>query len=167
VQNNPNNHDRGVAAAVAFLRAINVGGHTVKMDLLKGFFSELGFTQITTFIASGNVIFDTEWNDFNVLEVQIEDHLKSSLGYNVTTFLRSPAEIQASAIYQPSPSINMRTAVDEFHVHQRVVYWLCRIRSSKSAFFGSVFEKTLRVPATFRNMTTVKKVAALVSAFSH
>jgi len=40
---------------IAFLRAINVGGHTVKMDLLRGLFAGLGYAGVETFIASGNV----------------------------------------------------------------------------------------------------------------
>jgi uncharacterized protein (DUF1697 family) len=44
---------------IAFLRAINVGGHTVKMDPLRQLFEALGFSQVETFIASGNVIFNS------------------------------------------------------------------------------------------------------------
>ena len=39
---------------IAFLRAINVGGHTVKMDQLRALFEELGLSNVETFIASGN-----------------------------------------------------------------------------------------------------------------
>jgi len=42
---------------IAFLRAINVGGHTVKMDTLRALFESLGFLNVETFIASGNVLF--------------------------------------------------------------------------------------------------------------
>ena len=42
---------------VAFLRAINVGGHIVKMDQLRKLFTQLGLTDVETFIASGNVLF--------------------------------------------------------------------------------------------------------------
>ena len=44
---------------IAFLRAINVGGHTVKMDHLRQLFESLGFSGVETFIASGNVVFET------------------------------------------------------------------------------------------------------------
>ena len=43
---------------VAFLRAINVGGHVVKMEVLRAHFESLGLSSVDTFIASGNVIFD-------------------------------------------------------------------------------------------------------------
>ncbi len=45
---------------IAFLRAVNVGGRIVKMDALRGHFEAAGFTSAETFIASGNVIFDTK-----------------------------------------------------------------------------------------------------------
>ena len=45
---------------IAFLRAINVGGHIVKMDQLRKLFEELQFEHVEKFIASGNVIFDTK-----------------------------------------------------------------------------------------------------------
>ena len=45
---------------VAFLRAINVGGHVVKMEALRKLFESMGFQRVETYIASGNVIFDSE-----------------------------------------------------------------------------------------------------------
>ena len=44
---------------VAFLRAINVGGHNTKMAELRRLFEGLGFSGVEAFIASGNVIFET------------------------------------------------------------------------------------------------------------
>jgi uncharacterized protein (DUF1697 family) len=52
----------------AFLRTINVGGHTVKMDVLRQIFESFGFTGVETFIASGNVIFEAGQQDPAVLE---------------------------------------------------------------------------------------------------
>src|SRR6476620_4469524 len=74
---------------IAFLRAINVGGHTVKMEVLRRLFEELGFENVETFIASGNVIFDAPDDDQGALEKQIEGQLRTSLGYEVATFVRS------------------------------------------------------------------------------
>jgi uncharacterized protein (DUF1697 family) len=59
---------------VAFLRAINVGGHIVKMDYLRSLFEELGFTNVETFIASGNVVFDSSYKNPASLEKKIEGH---------------------------------------------------------------------------------------------
>ena len=64
---------------IAFLRAINVGGHTVKMDHLRQLFESLGLLNVETFIASGNVIFDSPDENVQALEKQIESHLHESL----------------------------------------------------------------------------------------
>ncbi len=171
--------------SIAFLRAINVGGHTVKMDHLRTLFEELGFANVATFIASGNVIFDSAPADARTLAMQIERHLKQSLGYAVATFIRSPGELAAVATYQPFPGVDLegaslyiaflqappsdeaqhkllafRTAIDDFHVHGREVYWLCHTKISESKFSGALLEKTLGMPATMRNATTVRKLAA-------
>jgi uncharacterized protein (DUF1697 family) len=175
---------------IAFLRAINVGGHTVKMDRLRQLFEALKLGNVETFIASGNVIFGSPAKDARKLELQIESHLKESLGYAVTTFLRTPAEIARAAAYQPfpeapddstlyvgflasSPSAEVqakvagcRTPVDEFHVREREVYWLCHKRFSDSPFSGAKLEKALGMPTTLRNLTTVRKLAEKYAAKS-
>ncbi len=45
---------------IAFLRAINIGGHNVKMDVLRQLFESLEFSNVKTFIASGNIIFESK-----------------------------------------------------------------------------------------------------------
>lgn len=170
---------------IAFLRAINVGGHTVKMDHLRALFEALGFPRVETFIASGNVIFESPELDAQTLETRIAAHLRQSLGYAVETFLRSPAELaetarrepfgeaaaQARAIYVaflPDPPsaeaqqklLSYRTETDEFAICEREIYWLSRISMHESKFSGALLEKILQMPATMRNITTVKKMAA-------
>ena len=71
---------------VAFLRAINVGGHTVKMDHLRNLFESMGFANVETFIASGNVIFDSKTKSTAALEMEIENQLQAALGYEVRRF---------------------------------------------------------------------------------
>ena len=173
---------------IAFLRAINVGGHVVKMDRLRGLFAEMGLPGAQTFIASGNVIFDSTARNTRALEKKIAGHLHAALGYEVAAFVRSAAELAAIAGYQPFPRATslgapfyglyvgflaeplgpearealmaFRTPVDDFHTHQREIYWLCRIRSSESTFSLARLEKGHRLQATFRNVTTVRKLAA-------
>ena len=171
---------------VAFLRAINVGGHTVKMEDLRALFEALGFSKVETFIASGNVIFDSKARDMAALERRIEAHLQESLGYEVKTFVRSDAEIAAIARYQPfkealmksAVALNVaflveplsaqaqqtllsrfRTEIDDFHVHGREIYWLCRKKQSESEFSNAVLEKALKLRATFRGMNSIAKLA--------
>ena len=175
---------------IAFLRAINVGGHTVKMDRLRALFEALGLAEVETFIASGNVIFKSRAGNALKLEQQIERHLQQSLGYEVATFIRSASELAAVADHQPFPALQAlhpdalgsslyvaflkappgeegrrkllgcRTEIDDFHIHEREVFWLCHTRMSDSTFSGALLEKTIGSPATLRNITTVRKLAA-------
>jgi uncharacterized protein (DUF1697 family) len=81
---------------VAFLRGINLGRRRVTMDRLRALFAELGFGDVTSFVASGNVAFEAAAADNEAtLRERIEAHLRASLGYDVETFLRTPAEIAA------------------------------------------------------------------------
>jgi uncharacterized protein (DUF1697 family) len=175
---------------VAFLRAINVGGHTVKMDYLRTLFEALGFSNVETFIASGNVIFDSSSRSAKALEQKIERHLQQTLGYEVATFIRSPAELKKIAHYQPFIEAeltaaghtlyiaflsgipgdeakrklrSLATAVDDFHLSERELYWLCRQKLSESEVSGTVLAKTLGMQMTLRNSTTVKKIAVKYS----
>jgi uncharacterized protein (DUF1697 family) len=175
---------------IAFLRAINVGGHTVKMDHLRRLFEELDFAQVTTFIASGNVIFqaDDPPGEERALEARIGQHLHRALGYEVATFLRTPDQLAAVAQYQPFAAtapgdggahmlyvsflpepptqeaharlVALRNEIDDFQVYGREAYWLRRA-GGQSKFTGAALEKALRMPATMRNMTTVRKLTAL------
>lgn len=172
---------------VALLRAINVGGRVVKMDRLRSLFEGLGFSNVETFIASGNVIFESPARNPQALERKIEAHLQKSLSYAVPTFIRSAPELVDVARYEPfatselcagghalyivflpaTPTpdqeqklLSFRSRADDFHVHKREVYWLCRRKLSESAFSGAMLDRTLRMPATMRNSTTVRKLAA-------
>ncbi len=169
---------------IAFLRAINVGGHVVKMDVLRGLFELLGFSNVETFIASGNVLFETNLN--SDLEKKIESELRAALGYDVATFIRTDAELKAVANYKAfaqsqldaAAAFNvaflkeslddksnqkvmaLRTDIDDFHVHGRELYWLCQKKQSDSTFSNAVLEKTLGRPSTIRGVNTIQKIAA-------
>jgi uncharacterized protein (DUF1697 family) len=170
---------------IAFLRAINVGGHVVKMDQLRQLFEELGFANVETFIASGNVIFDAKSKDTNALQRRIEKHLYNALGYEVATFLRTLAELEHVANHRPFPESEMSgpgntlyvgfiadipakavaqkvealvTKVDDLKVSGREVYWLLHTNFSDSKLSGATLERTLGMKATFRNINTVRRI---------
>ena len=86
---------------IALLRGINVGGHNIKMDVLRQLFTDLGFANVRTYIQSGNVFFETDETDRDALARKIEDHLLASLGYDVPTFLRTADELAAILALDP------------------------------------------------------------------
>jgi uncharacterized protein (DUF1697 family) len=170
---------------VAFLRAINVGGRTVKMDRLRVIFEEMGLDDVETFIASGNVIFTAPAQDTRALEKRIETGLREALGYEVETFIRTPAELEAITKYRPFGDeadghvvyVNfyyeplggeakekleaLRTEVDEFHVHGREMYWLARKKISESLVTGPMLSRAVgKIPSTNRNVSTIHKLVA-------
>lgn len=179
--------DRSAHRYVALLRAINVGGHIVKMDRLRTEFTAMGFDDARTFIASGNLLFTASSNDTVALEHRIERQLEQALGYPVTTFLRSPAELATLVANEPyadrldsaslyvgflkSPSCDdrreralaLQSEIDEVCVRDREIFWMCRTRSADSTLSGARLEKTLAAPVTFRNVTTVRKLALLAA----
>ena len=169
----------------AFLRANNVGGHNVKMDHLRELFKSLKFTSVETFIASGNVIFDSRSRNSKALESRIEEHLCAALGYEVATFLRTDDELTEISHYKPFTDSVLKSAVainigfvrdaisdeveralamlnseiDQFHTHKREVYWVSRMRQSESKFSNAVFERLLKGKATFRGLNTITRLA--------
>jgi uncharacterized protein (DUF1697 family) len=85
----------------AFLRGINVGGHRISSVDLCARFEELGFAEVSTFRASGNVIFaDTDEPPAEIAQ-RIEHGLAAALGYDVPSFLRTAKEVRKIAIHQP------------------------------------------------------------------
>lgn len=94
----------------AFLRAINVGGHTVKMDTLWQIFESLGYSSVDTYIASGNVIFECPGMERVWLEREIEARLREALGYDVATFLRTPDELAVIVAYRAFPLAELDVA---------------------------------------------------------
>jgi uncharacterized protein (DUF1697 family) len=80
---------------VAFLRGINVGGHTAKKETLQKAFIELGFSNVVTYKQSGNIFFDSPNVEEEALATKIEDKLKSTLGFDVPVFLRTIPELKA------------------------------------------------------------------------
>lgn len=68
---------------IALLRGINVGGHMVKMEHLRRSFTELGLTNVRTYIQTGNVFFEAPEDDRAALAQRIEQHLREALGYDI------------------------------------------------------------------------------------
>ena len=168
----------------AFLRAINVGGHVVKMDALKKIFVQLGFTNVESFIASGNIVFESGSANGGALEKKIAVALEKSLGYEVVTFVRTFAELSDVAACVPFKGIDdaptfvvgflaaplapaaqkklmaLASRADRFHVRGRELWWHSDNGQGESTFSNTVLERTLGVRTTFRNMRTVRKMAA-------
>ena len=91
-----------MASHAAFLRGMNVGPHhRVTNDELRTLFSALGFREVGSFRASGNVAFTAGEEPLEHMRRRIEESLAHELGYPVATLLRSAEEMRAMAALQP------------------------------------------------------------------
>ena len=174
-----------MARYVALLRAINVGKRIVKMERLRALFEEMGFRNVETLIASGNVLFDSAARASAPIEKKIEHHLFKTLGYDVETFVRTPAELAAVVAAKPFVGSTLHTEsnalyvgflksapaadaearlvalgndFDEFRVHGREYYWSSRRSMGQSTVTGVAIERALKAPSTMRNITTVRRL---------
>ena len=172
---------------IALLKAINVGGHTVKMDHLKNLFEKMGFENVETFIASGNVVFETKSKTIDSIKKKIENDLEKSLGYKVATFIRTTRELKEIAEHKPFTEFDLNDEqnslymgfldnqpnkdsqkkvlalsdkANEFHFNKTELYWLCRKNFSDSGITGNALEKALGMETTIRNSTTIRKMVA-------
>lgn len=175
-----------MARRVAFLRGINLPGRRVGRDALAACFEGMGFSDVETFRASGNVIFDAGDGAPAKLTARIERGLGESLGYDVKTFLRTEDQVRAIAESRPfdralveasrgklqvamlsaQPAKAVRTEVlalgtedDRLAFGDRELYWLPSGGTQHSALNLAAIEK--RVGAwTMRTLGTVEQIAA-------
>ncbi|HEY2982304.1 MAG TPA: DUF1697 domain-containing protein [Anaerolineales bacterium] len=167
---------------VAFLRGINVGGHKIiKMEALRRTFESWGLSNVSTFIQSGNVIFDSNKVGAQALESKVASQLAVSLGYPVGIFLRTTRALAAIAAHPPfdmaetdilyiaflharptraaqSALLALQNDVDELAVKGREAYWLRHRDLGESRLASNFLEKALGMPATARNMTSIRKI---------
>jgi uncharacterized protein (DUF1697 family) len=152
------------------------------MDHLRRLFEEMGFSKVETFIASGNVIFESTSKSGKALEKKIATKLEESLGYRVDTFVRSIAELAEIDAYKPfadnDPGSTLfivftgaglsdeakgelracATTAHQFEANGREVYWLRRVKFSESEISPAKLEKVMRMPGTVRNSNTVRRI---------
>ena len=171
---------------MAFLRGINVGGKKpIRMKQLAEVLTAAGFRNVRTFIASGNVIFETAAKDPARIATKMEKHLLKALGYEITVIIRTVDELRAirNPFKKSKPSANEMFFVtllaspplvkprlpllsktenmDVIALTDGAAFIVARRK--KTGWFGfphTFAEKEFRVPTTTRNWTTVVKIVA-------
>jgi len=169
---------------IAFLRGINVGGnHKVEMPKLKMAFEKMGYTDVSTYINSGNVIFSSTKENFDTIEPFLEKVFK----FVIPVIVRSAKNIknvtkkipkdwendkeQKTDIlflwddYDKKPTINLidtKEGIDELlYVPGAIIWHIDRDNYKKSAmnkFIGTLVYKNM----TARNVNTVRKLSQLL-----
>lgn len=93
-----------MTTAVAFLRAVNVGGRSVPMTELRGLFERLGARRVLTYIQSGNVIFDLPTRTGANFARIVERALDEDFGLHSAVVVRSAEEIRRVVAQVPFPA---------------------------------------------------------------
>jgi uncharacterized protein (DUF1697 family) len=177
-----------MAKHVAFIRAINVAGHArVKMDAVKTAFTAAGCQRVTTFIQSGNVLFDAPERSKKRIVENIRKVLRQLVGEEATVLFRtlrevneivkgnpfadvadSTAKLYVVFLAQQSknrPSFPLRSEKEALEAIRMTNLEVFVVSGRKSSgFYGfpnNFIEKELGVPATSRNWSTVSKIAQL------
>jgi uncharacterized protein (DUF1697 family) len=173
--------------AAAFLKAINVGGHTVTMERLRAIIAGLGYRDVRTLLASGNVVLGWSGRASPAShERRIAEGLEQTLGYPVPVFLRETPALEAALAAAPFSTAFVTgaqvrnigflreplgkaalarlaalcTDQDQFAALGRELHWASRTRQSESPFFKIRFEREFGTDMTMRTRGTVEKVVA-------
>lgn len=172
---------------LAILRGINVGGRRkVRMEDLRGFMKEAGFTEVETYIQSGNIIFEDpkSRSDAEIAET-IEKLISDHYYFDVPVIVWSAKELQAAIDENPyardygverlhltflktEPGNEALEVIedydfppDRYMVSGRKVFIYCDGKYSDSKLTNKFFEDKLKVSATTRNWKTVQKLCEL------
>lgn len=171
---------------VAFLRGINVGGNAlVKMTELKTAFEKAGFTNVLTYINSGNVIFESTGEDKNKLTKQIEEILEKSF-FAIKSVVLSQDDIEEIVKDVPADwnrgkdlrcyiaflkettqpqdvlkEMHLNKTVDTAEIGKSVVYMTTKLSGLTKSGFTKLIGKKIYKEMTMRNYTTVQKLFAL------
>ena len=164
---------------IALLRAVNVGG-TGKLPMtdLKAMCLDAGFTEVRTYIASGNVVFDSKASAAKVKST-LEARLLAYAGKPVGVVVRTAAELAAVVKANPFPKASQSHAVAIFldqappkdalkhAVGQKREEMRLGAREIFVHYPDGIGTSKLRIPAakagTMRNMNTVAKLAAMAA----
>jgi uncharacterized protein (DUF1697 family) len=178
---------------ISILRGINVAGHNmIKMDALRKIYIDLGYKNITTYIQSGNVLFQSDEKDHKILEKQITSKLGEVFSLNVPVLVIEKTELER--IFENNPFTNDRhedidrlyvmflsknpdmTGVDkikgdfgsdEYIIGDKAIYLYLPNGAGRSKLTINLFEKHLKVTATARNWKTVTELVRLVKSIEN
>jgi uncharacterized protein (DUF1697 family) len=173
------------------LRGINVGGkNIIQMAALKKCFEEAGFSDVATYIQSGNVLFVASKDDEAQLSARIEqalsrafsyesrvvvvshDELKKAVGRAPEGFGKEPERYRYDVIFLRDPltpreamkSISTREGVDQVWAGASVLYFSRLIERATQSQLSRIVGLPVYREMTIRNWNTTTKLLALMEA---
>lgn len=180
-----------MAVFLSILRGINVSGQKlIKMPDLKALYEELGFKNISTYIQSGNVIFEN--NTSKSLSERIDKKIFEKYKFNVPVIIRNVQEMQEIVNENlflkekniehgklhitflekepPAQHLNkikdMNYAPDRFYISGKTIYLYCPNGYGRTKLTNTFFENKLKVTATTRNWKTTNEILKIMKSYS-
>lgn len=165
------------------LRAVNVGGATLPMAELRSIAQELGATNVSTYIASGNLLVDT---DDPAFDTRLEQTIEQRFGFFREAISRSPGQLQAALdahpfavetdakfhhvyflLAEPTPdqidALLSRGLPESLAVIGRDLHIAYPDGVAGSKLTPALIAKTLGSPGTGRNLHTIAKLIELTA----
>ena len=174
---------------VALLRGVNVGGNNmINMRALKQSFETLGFTDVATYINSGNIIFRTKEVDQRKLERKIEEMLSRDYGLDSKVVVRSLSEIAKLVESLPSSwnaasdwrhnviflrhsidseeilaELPAKTDIEEVCYRKGALLWSVKATTLGQTQMAKLASRKMSQDMTVRNLNTTKKLNELMN----
>ncbi len=175
---------------IALLRGINVGGkNLIKMADLRSVLEEGGFTEVETYIQSGNVVFSSKTASKAKLCATIEAALSEAFAYSSRVVLVSSKELervvaQAPAGFGKQPDqyrydvlfvkepvttakvfeqVTTKPGVDAAHAGDHALYFRRLTSKAAQSHLTKLIQKSIYKDLTIRNWNTTTKLLAMVS----
>lgn len=147
---------------VALLRGIMPMNPNMKGEKLEGVFESLGFKNVATVIASGNVVFDSPSKNIKALEAKIEKALPAQLGFKSTTIIRSREHLEALVKKNPFKGVKDEKPsyliVTFFKDNKKELCTVLDLTDGGTPDFMRVLEKSHGKEVTTRTWKTVYRI---------
>ncbi len=169
---------------IAFLRGINVGGNRkVEMKKIRELFGSLGYTKVSTYINSGNVIFETKGKKQEIRK-KIEASLKKEFGFDVLTLVKTEREIMFIADAIPKnwknnkeqradvaylfPEVDLKKTINDLPVKKEfidvryikgAIFWNVKRENVYKSHLVKIIGHKLYKSMTVRNINTARYLA--------
>ncbi|HWB34182.1 MAG TPA: DUF1697 domain-containing protein [Candidatus Paceibacterota bacterium] len=155
---------------VALLRGIGPTNPNMKGEKLAAVFEGLGFKNVHTVIASGNVVFDSPSTSIAALEAKIERALPEKLGFKSTTIIRSRVEMEALVKKNPFKGVQDEKPnyllVTFFKDRRRELATVLQIGEKGTPEFMGRLERAHGKALTSRTWKTVNRILKKMEAIS-
>lgn len=147
---------------VALLRGIMPTNPNMRGEKLRTVFEALGFSNVHTVIASGNVVFDSPFKSPAALEKKIEQALPKKLGFESTTVVRSQKELEALEKKNPFKGVKDEKPnyliVTFFQDRRKELCTVIDLRKGRTPEFMADIEKKYGKAMTTRTWKTVGRI---------